>query len=221
MGLEEAETAEFMAVKPFIGAIFAPSDAPSSPDLRAPDAELILEFAHGYRAHDARDNLRYTADGRIVYSTAALGVVMDIASREQQYFRRHENDIVSLAYHEGRDLVATGAMGKTPSIWVWNASTMEPVAELKGVLQREIVSLDFNTVSGAYMQWAMCVCVRARACRQTFFHIPCILVLWCCCPVVVNFLRCCYLHLYSRTCILSCLYSHLLLVPSTYGCWST
>lgn len=144
IGLEEAETAEFTAVKPFIGALVPPSDAPEEPDLSAPDADLSLDFVHGYRAHDARDNLRYLLDGRIVYSTAALGVVMDPVSREQQYFTAHDNDIVSLAYHQDRNIVATGQMGKTPSIWVWDASSLEPLIELKGLLQREIVSVDFN-----------------------------------------------------------------------------
>ena len=41
-----------------------------------PDASLVLEV-HGFSAQQARNNLRYTQDGTIVYFAAALGVVYD------------------------------------------------------------------------------------------------------------------------------------------------
>jgi microtubule-associated protein-like 6 len=71
---------QFMAVKPWIGVIknSVPSKYKPSPrDSEAPDATLQLEYIHGYRCHDARNNLRYTATGEIVFHAAAVGIVLN------------------------------------------------------------------------------------------------------------------------------------------------
>jgi hypothetical protein len=71
---------QFMAVKPFVGVIknSVPSRyKPSTRDGEAPDASLNLEYIHGYRCHDTRNNLRYTATGEIVYHAAAVGIVLN------------------------------------------------------------------------------------------------------------------------------------------------
>ena len=65
---------EFMAVKPWIGAIVEPTEPPPT-DNSIPDDDLNLRWVHGYRAYDSRNNLRYTARGELVYPAAALGVV--------------------------------------------------------------------------------------------------------------------------------------------------
>lgn len=46
-----------------------------------PNANLKLKFAFGFRSFDTRNNLKYTNDGHVVYTTAGLGVVMDIKNR--------------------------------------------------------------------------------------------------------------------------------------------
>ena len=46
-----------MAIKPWIGAIVAPTAAPSGNN-SAPDADLSLEWVYGYRCFDARNNVR-------------------------------------------------------------------------------------------------------------------------------------------------------------------
>ena len=71
---------EFMAVKPWKGVV--DNSVPtkykrSSTDGATPDATLQLEHIHGYRCHDARNNLRYTATGEIVYHAAAVGIVLN------------------------------------------------------------------------------------------------------------------------------------------------
>ena len=67
-----------MAVKPWMGAMKAPTDfvPPKGPN-KAPGANLELEYCYGYRAKDCRNNLRYLKDGKIVYHAAALGIVLD------------------------------------------------------------------------------------------------------------------------------------------------
>ena len=54
--------------------------------MRAPDASLELEYIHGYRCEDARNNLRYTRTGDIVYHTAAVGVVLDPVENKKSTF---------------------------------------------------------------------------------------------------------------------------------------
>lgn len=51
-----------------------------------PEAEWEIEHVYGYRTADCQQNLRYTADGKAVYMTAALGVVMDTSSGEQKFY---------------------------------------------------------------------------------------------------------------------------------------
>mmetsp|Transcript_29967 Transcript_29967/g.29181 ORF Transcript_29967/g.29181 Transcript_29967/m.29181 type:complete len:134 (+) Transcript_29967:576-977(+) len=71
---------QFMAVKPWMGVInnSVPSNyKPSSRDGAAPDASLQLEYIHGYRCHDARNNLRYTSTNEIVYHAAGVGIVLN------------------------------------------------------------------------------------------------------------------------------------------------
>ena len=43
----------------------------------APKVELKAEYVVGYRCKDQRNNLFFTANKKIVYNTAALGVVLD------------------------------------------------------------------------------------------------------------------------------------------------
>jgi len=48
-----------MAVKPWIGALVAPSDAPEV-NFDAPDQNLQLEYVNGYRCEDSRQNVFFT-----------------------------------------------------------------------------------------------------------------------------------------------------------------
>jgi hypothetical protein len=43
----------------------------------APEANLKLKYAHGFRSFDTRGNLAYSASGEVVFTTAALGVILD------------------------------------------------------------------------------------------------------------------------------------------------
>ena len=78
-GLDEDEGDQFMAVKPWLGAIKEPTVPYYKGSGKAPNVDLSLEFAHGYRTKDCRNNLIYLSEDRIAYHTAALGVMMDIS----------------------------------------------------------------------------------------------------------------------------------------------
>ena len=69
-----------MAVKPAKGVIdnTVPSNyRPSKKDREAPDSTSQLNYVYGYRCHDARNNLRYTASGKVAYHAAGVGIVLD------------------------------------------------------------------------------------------------------------------------------------------------
>ena len=75
---------------------------------KAPDNNLTLKWAHGFRSFDTRGNLRYAADGSIVFTTAGVGVVQK--DGVQEFFNMHHEDIVAMAMHPNGDIVATGQM---------------------------------------------------------------------------------------------------------------
>ena len=76
-----------------------PDWEPELANSSAPDSSLDLEFVHGYRAHDCRDNLHFAFDGCIVYHAAALGIVYDANAHKQRFFFGHDADILCLAMH--------------------------------------------------------------------------------------------------------------------------
>lgn len=72
-----------MAVKPWIGALKEPSNAPKI-DLSAPPKRLELEYVNGYRCEDSRQNLFWTnQDGVCVFMSAAVGVVHNVVKNTQ------------------------------------------------------------------------------------------------------------------------------------------
>ena len=68
---------QFMAVKPWLGVVTHSVPTGYKPSKRDGEshATLQLEYIYGYRCHDARNNLRYTASGQIVYHAAAVGIL--------------------------------------------------------------------------------------------------------------------------------------------------
>lgn len=52
----------------------------------------------------------FSDTGKVVFITAALGVVMnaDPKNNIQTFFNKHEEDIVSFAIHPSRKIAATG-----------------------------------------------------------------------------------------------------------------
>ncbi len=70
---------EFQAVKPWVGQIKAPSDfrKPKLNQNKAPQIGFDLEWVHGYRSQDSRNNIGLLADGSICYPAAGLGIAYD------------------------------------------------------------------------------------------------------------------------------------------------
>ncbi|MCQ2819417.1 MAG: EF-hand domain-containing protein, partial [archaeon] len=153
---EEAadEGDQFGALKPWITNVVnsVPSNyRPSKLDGQLPDAQLELEWVHGYRCHDTRNNLRYNIDGDIVYHTAAVGIVYNKDRHEQKFLNEHFDDITALAIHPNRKYVATGEIGPMPLITVWDTTEdCKALVRIREPLQKGINHLAFSK-DGKYL----------------------------------------------------------------------
>ena len=63
-------------------------------DKSVPDSQLRLDWVYGYRGHQCRNNLYYTASGEVVYFVAGVGVVCNAAEKRQRFFLGHSDDII-------------------------------------------------------------------------------------------------------------------------------
>jgi len=156
---QEEKEVEFMATKPWLGAIVAPTNLPHV-DKSAPKETLTMDYVYGYRAIDSRNNIFYTAkSNEIVYMTAALGIVLNTETNTQKFFgggdksklQGHDDDITALAVHPNKKYVATGQVGKDPLICVWSASDCSLIAKFRlGKDTRAVKCIGFSK-DGRYL----------------------------------------------------------------------
>ena len=99
---------------------------------RVPEAQLELEHVYGYAGlKNTSTNLFYNSGGKLVYYTAAVGIVLDPHTKRQKFFLGHTDDITSIAMAPDRRTVATGQVtsraddgGKAnPYVCVWDSET--------------------------------------------------------------------------------------------------
>jgi microtubule-associated protein-like 6 len=127
-----------------------------------PSSNLELDWVHGYRGFDCRNNLRYAdMSGRqIIYSAAALGIILDqndgtVTNRKQHFFSEHGDDIICLtsvfcksANNEDISLIASGEIGKSPAIYLyaWNSAdkSFQSLACLKGFHKKGVAQIAFS-----------------------------------------------------------------------------
>ncbi|XP_040207585.1 echinoderm microtubule-associated protein-like 6 isoform X1 [Rana temporaria] len=114
-------------------------------DRTAPGCQLRLDWVYGYRGHQCRNNLYYTAGKELVYFVAGVGVVYNTREHGQKFFLGHNDDIISLALHPDRTLVATGQVGKDPYICIWDSYTVQTISILKDVHTHGVAGLAFDS----------------------------------------------------------------------------
>lgn len=134
----------FMATKPWLGAMAPPTGFSFGQSDSIPDKSLELHHVYGYRASGCRNNVIYVDSKTIVYFAAGVAIVHDLSTNTQKFFRGHTDDIVSIAYHPGLKVVATGEQGKVPAIFVWDVKTCQQLAKIAGFHKRAVVSLSFS-----------------------------------------------------------------------------
>lgn len=136
---------QFMAVKPFKGVVdnSVPSDyKPSKSDGDLPNATLSLHYIHGYRCHDARNNIYYSPDNKLVYHQALCGIQLDTKENKQKFVTGNTNDILSM--DSWNDLSATGELGDKPTLCIWRNTTMEELVTFAGVMRKGIARIAFS-----------------------------------------------------------------------------
>jgi WD40 repeat protein len=122
-------------------------DNKNDTNLEKPDAQYALEHVYGYRSMDTRQNCHFNKEGKIVYFTAALGVIMRPDNFEQTYFgggevdctaknvardtKHHTDDIMSISLNCDRTKAVSGQVGSSPAIFVWDACTGEKHTRIK------------------------------------------------------------------------------------------
>jgi len=143
---------EFMAVKPWLGAIKAPSDFAKPPrDFdKEPEIELTLDYVHGFRAKDSRQNIYYNANGEVVTHAAAVGfnckeVDSADAPRYQSHNTAHTDDIMAIGQHPNLNIFATGEIGPKPHIIVWDtANECKTVIDIHNSVKKGVDSIGFS-----------------------------------------------------------------------------
>ena len=150
---------EFVAVKPWKGHIVEPTfwrekmleENPHQSVDGTTDVDLELNWVHGYRSHDCRNNVRYNAAGDIVYFVATLGTVLSKPTGRQRFLQgAHTDDVIGMAAHPAGQIFATGEAGRNPVIIVWNSENMSSLSRLRGAHSRGVSLLAFNT-NGNYL----------------------------------------------------------------------
>lgn len=63
-------------------------------DKTPPSTQLRLDWVYGYRGHQCRNNLFYTANKEVVYFVAGVGVVFNGKYHKQKFFLGHNDDIL-------------------------------------------------------------------------------------------------------------------------------
>ena len=149
------------SVKPWQASIFAPTNAPPL-DSTPPDETLRLDWVYGFRGFDTRRAALWlggggdgSRDGAIVYPAASVVVSYDPATHTQSYFLEHKDDVLGLAVHRERGLIASsqkayreGGRTRKPTIWVSSATgawAPHGPLVLTACNQRWVSLLCFNT----------------------------------------------------------------------------
>ena len=137
------EPEEFMAVKPWVGAIVPPTNPPPTSSTE-PVVDIELDFVHGYTAQHCRNNLFYSCKGEIVYHAAGVGIVYDKFQHAQKYYINHDDDILCLAADPTGRFVATGEEGPRPRVHVWSAMDGQAIIVLPHFHVRGIPQVAFS-----------------------------------------------------------------------------
>jgi WD40 repeat protein len=155
---------EFLAVKPWLGAIRAPPYPPSI-DKSAPNISCGIKWIFGYTSYvsiqnnKVANNLAYNSDGGIVYPAASLAVSYSPSTSpaspagSQRYFQGHDDDILSLATSYDRRIIATGQVAAKSTnkntkgnagIMLWDVVDTRCISSLPACHQRGVAQLSFS-----------------------------------------------------------------------------
>ena len=144
--------------------LYPPSSWPDGAhNQRAADAELQLEWVHGYRCAAAvventdlpvpgqcenLANVKFLNGNRIAYPAASVVVVYDMSAHTQSFMTAHDDDCICLAVNATREVACSGQVAsmqnKNPPIYVWATADLSVVAKLHGFHKRKVTKLAFS-----------------------------------------------------------------------------
>ncbi len=75
---------------------------------KAPNINLSLEYAFGYRTRDTRNNLYYLDATNIAYHTGKLVILQNLKLNKQKHLNGHEDDIISFTVDKNKEYIASG-----------------------------------------------------------------------------------------------------------------
>lgn len=106
-------------MRPWQRTVVAPTRPPPE-RIDEPCDSLRLCWVHGFRAGDVKNGVKYTKTGEIIFFSGTVNIVLDVRSQQQTYHRDHTDEIMSIAVHPSRTLIATCDQAKVPTILLWD-----------------------------------------------------------------------------------------------------
>ena len=159
-GVVEEQAVQSQAIKPFIGAIFPPSNS-ATPSNAAPTSTLSLEYVFGY-CKKTRSDVFSLGGGRTFWPAASVGVIHDsrnAGASSQSHLIGHRDEITAAAQSSAShnlERIATGSSQLTrkheyPTTILWDtaAGTQMGTYQSKN-LKRQVDALAFDA-SGQYI----------------------------------------------------------------------
>lgn len=110
-----------------------------------PDVSLRLEFAAGFRCHGMRSNIRYTDDNKVLFVVASMVVKMNKETREQEFYRMHDDAITAFAVNYDGTIGASGQQGQKPCVSVWSTKTLETLWVSPDMQKGHITCITFGS----------------------------------------------------------------------------
>jgi WD40 repeat protein len=95
-----------------------------------PEGSLFLRHIFGYRSFDCKGNLFFLGNSdMIVFSSAAVPIVMNTDSKEQKFFNYHNDDLVAMDVSKNKQYCVTGSVcsqanANENDYLIWDTTTM-------------------------------------------------------------------------------------------------
>eukprot|EP00949_MAST-11_sp_MAST-11-sp1_P004459 g4459.t1 len=138
----------FMAAKPWWRYAVSPSNTDAEAEdvasISAPPSDVRLDWVYGSDAPDCRGTVVYLHGNEIAFNAGNVLVVMNQGEHRQRFGFAHQRAIVSLCVHPDGITVATGEVGRRPSIILWDTKAMKPRKILTGLHRMDIRRLAFS-----------------------------------------------------------------------------
>lgn len=156
--IEDAhETLSELPFRPIAEATIPEEEKKNIMNKEPPEGNLYLSYCFGYRAYDCKSNLKFLPNSKsVVYSTAALAVVMNTIDKSQTFFNTHTDDLVALDVTKDRQYCATGSICNSESatdtdFLIWETQTLKEVGRVtdfhSGSVSKIRFSPDINVIA--------------------------------------------------------------------------